>query len=80
VAPIPVISVRSGARPVELTIGPVLCHQVAPVRVIFASIPIMVVIVVSIVVSGVVVVVTSVVLISGLGDTCRWGKKGSSQE
>jgi hypothetical protein len=80
VAPIPVISVHSGVRSVELTVSPVLCRQVAPVRAIFAIIPVMVVAVVSIVVSDVFIVVTSVVLISGLGDTCRWGKEGSSQE
>jgi hypothetical protein len=39
VAPIPVISVDSGARSVELTIGPALCHQVAPASAIFAVIP-----------------------------------------
>jgi hypothetical protein len=71
VAPIPVISVHSGARSVELEVGPVLCHQVAPVSAIFAVIPVMVVTVISIVVPDVVVVVTSVVLISGLGHTCR---------
>ena len=70
-APIPVISVHSAVRSVELTIGPVLCRQVAPVRAIFAIIPVMIVAVVSIVVPDVVVVVTSVVLISGLGRTCR---------
>ena len=79
-APIPVISVHSGVRSVELTVGPVLCRQVAPVGPIFVVIPAMVVIVVSIVVSDLFVVVTSVVLISGLGDACRWGQKGSSQE
>ena len=79
-APIPVISMHSGVRSVELTVGPVLCHQVAPVRAIFAIIPVMVVAMVSIVVSDVFAVVTSVVLICGLGDTCRWGKKDSSQE
>ena len=80
VAPIPVISVHSGVRSVELTVGPVLCRKIAPVRAIFAIIPVMIVAVVSIVVPDVVVVVTSFVLISGLGDTCRWGKKDSSQE
>jgi hypothetical protein len=80
VAPIPVISMHSGVRSVELIVGPVLCRQVAPVRAIFAIIPVMVVAVVSIVVSDVFVVVTSAVLISGLGETYRWGKKGSSQE
>ena len=70
-APIPVISVQPGVRFVELTIGPVLCSQVAPVRAIFAIIPVMVVTVVSIVVPDVVVVVMSVVLISGLGHACR---------
>ena len=79
-APIPVISVHSGVRSVELTVGPVLCRQVAPVRAIFAIIPVMVVAVVSIVVSDVFVAITSVVLISGVGDTCRWGKEGSNQE
>jgi hypothetical protein len=80
VTPIPVISVHSVVRAVELMIGPVLCRQVAPVGPIFVVIPAMVVIVVSIVVSDVFVVVTSVILISGLGDACRWDKKGSSQE
>jgi hypothetical protein len=80
VTPIPVISVHSVVRAVELMIDPVLCRQVAPVGPIFVVIPAMVVIVVSIVVSDVFVVVTSVILISGLGDACRWGKKGSSQE
>ena len=70
-APIPVISVRSIVCSVELTIGPVLCRQVVPVRAIFAIIPVMVVAMVAIVVPDVVVVVTSVVLISGLGQTCR---------
>ena len=79
-APIPVISVHSGVCSAELTVGPVLCRQVAPIGPIFVVIPAMVVIVVSIVVSDEFVVVTSVVLISGLGDICRWGKKGSSQE
>lgn len=79
-APIPVISVRSGGRSVELTVGPVLCRQIAPVRAVFAIIPGMVVAVVSIVVSDVFVVVTPVILISAIGDTGRWGKKGSSQE
>ena len=77
-APIPVISVHSGVRSVELTVGPVLCRKIAPVRAIFAIIPVVVVAVVSIVVPDMVVVVTSLVLISGLGYTCRRGKKGSS--
>jgi len=48
-APMPVVALHAAVLRVVLTIGPVLCHEVAPVGAVFAVIPIMVVAIVPVI-------------------------------
>jgi len=76
VAPIPVVPLHSVVLPVELTITPVMFHQVTPVGAVFAIVPVMVVTVVAIVDAD----LLAALLSSSVGHNYDWCSKRSGQE